>query len=82
MKHAYLRRKNVILPVRSRVHKVIAEEEEDTTVIEDHDSASMQNGLVEMVDIEHHIAYSTSYQVPVLYFRACFQGIHAVDDTE
>lgn len=74
MKHAYLKRKNVILPVTSRTHEFTAEEEEeDITVTEDHDSASMQAGHVEMVDIEHHIAYSTSYQVPVLYFRACFQ---------
>lgn len=28
----------------------------------------------EVVRYEYHVLYSSSYQVPVLYFRACFLG--------
>ncbi|KAI9478901.1 MAG: autophagocytosis associated protein [Benjaminiella poitrasii] len=28
----------------------------------------------EIIQLEHHIVYSTSYQVPVLYFRAHYQN--------
>lgn len=28
----------------------------------------------EVIRYEYHVLYSSSYQVPVLYFRACFLG--------
>lgn len=28
----------------------------------------------EVIRHEYHVLYSSSYQVPVLYFRACFLG--------
>lgn len=28
----------------------------------------------EVIRYEYHVLYSNSYQVPVLYFRACFLG--------
>lgn len=31
-------------------------------------------GTAEVVRYEYHVLYSSSYQVPVLYFRACFLG--------
>lgn len=40
-------------------------------------TATENGGHVEMIQIEHHIVYSTSYQVPVLYFRASYQGRQA-----
>lgn len=32
-----------------------------------------------VVRYEYHVLYSSSYQVPVLYFRACFLGKAIVD---
>uniref|UniRef100_A0A493SU71 Ubiquitin-like-conjugating enzyme ATG10 n=1 Tax=Anas platyrhynchos platyrhynchos TaxID=8840 RepID=A0A493SU71_ANAPP len=32
----------------------------------------------EVVRYEYHVLYSSSYQVPVLYFRACFLDVHLV----
>ncbi|NXR99873.1 ATG10 enzyme, partial [Oxylabes madagascariensis] len=33
----------------------------------------------EVVRYEYHVLYSSSYQVPVLYFRACFLGKASID---
>lgn len=33
----------------------------------------------EVVRYEYHVLYSSSYQVPVLYFRACFLGKASTD---
>lgn len=35
----------------------------------------------EVVRYEYHVLYSSSYQVPVLYFRACFLGKASRDST-
>ncbi|NXQ55198.1 ATG10 enzyme, partial [Anthoscopus minutus] len=36
------------------------------------DSQAAGVGSAEVVRYEYHVLYSSSYQVPVLYFRACF----------
>ncbi|KAI8887387.1 hypothetical protein K501DRAFT_242534 [Backusella circina FSU 941] len=48
---------------------------EDNTVFEEEDDsvAIDETQKHESVKMEHHIVYSTSYQVPVMYFQAFFQ---------
>lgn len=43
----------------------LVKETEDPTLVNNSDST-------ERAYLEHHIVYSTTYQVPVLYFTACY----------
>lgn len=38
------------------------------------DSQVAEVCATEVIRYEYHVLYSSSYQVPVLYFRACFLG--------
>jgi hypothetical protein len=51
-------------------------EEENMVVTEDldFDPTSIQHNQIGMIQLEHHIVYSPSYQVPVLYSKACYGG--------
>ncbi|KAI8356744.1 autophagocytosis associated protein [Choanephora cucurbitarum] len=67
-KQSYLKKTTFIL-LETRPN----EAEADETVEEDQDPASAYASPVQQtVRLEHHIVYSTSYQVPVLYFRAFY----------
>ncbi|KAI8091846.1 autophagocytosis associated protein [Thamnidium elegans] len=68
LKYAYLRRSSLLV-VAARAFSA----EEDTAVTEESDPASMETTNMEIIQLEYHIVYSTSYQVPVLYFRASYQ---------
>ncbi|KAI9258331.1 autophagocytosis associated protein [Helicostylum pulchrum] len=68
LKYAYLRRSGLLV-VAARSFSA----EEDTAVTEELDPASIETTNMETIQLEYHIVYSTSYQVPVLYFKACYQ---------
>jgi hypothetical protein len=55
------------------------EENEKNMIIEEPDPAATSTNTIyvtqdNIIQLEHHIVYSTSYQVPVLYFKASYQG--------
>ncbi len=60
----------MILPNSPRL---LNEQQEEMHVNEEPDSACTET-TIDMFEMEHHIAYSTSYQVPVLYFRVNYSG--------
>lgn len=74
LKQSFLKRSVLIaIPKRSAVN-------EDTDVAdmamggmehEDEEDCTVQDST-EIIQLEHHIVYSTSYQVPVIYFKATF----------
>lgn len=70
MRYAYLRRSSVVVVAA----RSLSLEEEDKTVIEEPDPSVIEPEEKETIQLEHHIVYSTSYQVPVLYFKAYYQG--------
>lgn len=57
-----------------RQQQAITEMEDNSVFEEEDDSVGIQDDQNESIKIEHHIVYSTSYQVPVMYFQAFFQG--------
>lgn len=70
MKHAYIKSSTfIVTTTRSTLYL-----DEDLTIIEEFDPATIKSGDSEMLQLEHHVVYSTSYQVPVLYFKALYQG--------
>ncbi|KAK4513075.1 uncharacterized protein ATC70_000113 [Mucor velutinosus] len=84
LKQSFLKQKVLLaIPKRSAVNEDVAvvdmaingmdlEEEEDCTV----------RDSTEIIQLEHHIVYSTSYRVPVIYFKATFSDGTPLSHTE
>lgn len=75
LKQSFLKRKMVlVLPKQSAVSRdvAVADMAMDGVEQEDEEEDCAMQDSAEIIQLEHHIVYSTSYQVPVIYFKAAF----------
>ncbi|KAI7901844.1 autophagocytosis associated protein [Cokeromyces recurvatus] len=75
LKQTYLKRNTIVLLNKPTIdytsfnlnENQLIEEENDPSIIDQHMTDNS-------IQLEHHIVYSTSYQVPVLYFKANYNN--------
>ncbi|KAI8643251.1 autophagocytosis associated protein [Parasitella parasitica] len=71
LKQSFSRRR-ICLPVPQRPANVDIDNISIMGAVEDDDEGCIAQESAEIVQLEHHVVYSSSYQVPVIYFTASF----------